>query len=72
MHYGRGEIDVIQGDITEQDVDAVVNAANNDLILGSACTLIKIYYTIRYFYNIYELKLLIIRQGKTENFQIRC
>ena len=27
-------VDVLQGDLTEQDVDAVVNAANNDLILG--------------------------------------
>ena len=35
MRYGRGEIDVVQGDITEQDVDAIVNAANNELILGS-------------------------------------
>ena len=24
-----------QGDITEMDVDAIVNAANNDLILGA-------------------------------------
>ena len=35
MKYGQGEIDAIQGDITEQEVDAIVNAANNDLILGS-------------------------------------
>ena len=27
-------VDVRQGDLTEQDVDAIVNAANNDLILG--------------------------------------
>ena len=27
-------VDVLQGDLTEQDVDAIVNAANNDLILG--------------------------------------
>ena len=25
---------MLQGDLTEQDVDAIVNAANNDLILG--------------------------------------
>ena len=27
-------VDVIQGDLTQQDVDAIVNAANNDLELG--------------------------------------
>jgi O-acetyl-ADP-ribose deacetylase (regulator of RNase III) len=27
-------IDVLQGDLTQQDVDAIVNAANNDLELG--------------------------------------
>jgi O-acetyl-ADP-ribose deacetylase (regulator of RNase III) len=27
-------VDVLQGDLTEQDVDAIVNAANNDLLLG--------------------------------------
>ena len=27
-------MDVRQGDLTEEDVDAIVNAANNDLILG--------------------------------------
>ena len=27
-------VDILQGDLTEQDVDAIVNAANNDLILG--------------------------------------
>jgi O-acetyl-ADP-ribose deacetylase (regulator of RNase III) len=35
MKYGLGDIEIIQGDITDQDVDAIVNAANNDLILGS-------------------------------------
>ena len=29
-----GEIHVEQGDLTDYDVDAIVNAANNDLILG--------------------------------------
>ena len=29
------KIRLVQGDITEMDVDAVVNAANNDLILGA-------------------------------------
>lgn len=27
-------VDVLQGDLTDQDVDAIVNAANNDLLLG--------------------------------------
>lgn len=27
-------VDVLQGDLTQQDVDAIVNAANNDLQLG--------------------------------------
>jgi O-acetyl-ADP-ribose deacetylase (regulator of RNase III) len=31
---GNVTVDVLQGDLTEQDVDAIVNAANNDLILG--------------------------------------
>ena len=31
---GGVTVDVLQGDLTEQDVDAIVNAANNDLILG--------------------------------------
>jgi len=35
MKCGFGEIEVIQGDITDQEVDAIVNAANNELILGS-------------------------------------
>lgn len=30
-----GKIQLVQGDITEMDVDAVVNAANNDLVLGA-------------------------------------
>ncbi len=29
------KIRLVQGDITEMDVDAVVNAANNDLVLGA-------------------------------------
>lgn len=28
-------IQILQGDLTEMDVDAIVNAANNDLILGA-------------------------------------
>jgi len=31
---GNGEISVIQGDITEQETDAIVNAANNHLWMG--------------------------------------
>jgi O-acetyl-ADP-ribose deacetylase len=31
---GSLTVDVLQADLTEQDVDAIVNAANNDLILG--------------------------------------
>ena len=30
----KAKIHIVQGDLTEQDVDAVVNAANNDLQLG--------------------------------------
>lgn len=29
-----GRIEIVQGDLTEMDVDAIVNAANNDLKLG--------------------------------------
>ena len=29
------KIKIQQGDLTEMDVDAIVNAANNDLILGA-------------------------------------
>jgi len=31
---GSLTVDVLQGDLTDQDADAIVNAANNDLILG--------------------------------------
>ena len=31
----RDKIHLVQGDITEMDVDAIVNAANNDLVLGA-------------------------------------
>ena len=30
----RAELILMQGDLTEMDVDAIVNAANNDLQLG--------------------------------------
>jgi O-acetyl-ADP-ribose deacetylase (regulator of RNase III) len=30
----RDKIDILQGDLTEMDTDAIVNAANNDLKLG--------------------------------------
>ncbi len=29
------KIKIQQGDLTEMDVDAIVNAANNDLVLGA-------------------------------------
>lgn len=34
-HVGIGSIEILQADITSIDVDAIVNAANNHLILGS-------------------------------------
>ena len=35
MNGIEGRIQIEQGDITEMDVDAIVNAANNDLVLGA-------------------------------------
>jgi O-acetyl-ADP-ribose deacetylase len=35
MTSSAGAIIIQQGDLTEMDVDAIVNAANNDLILGA-------------------------------------
>jgi hypothetical protein len=35
MQVGSGSIEIMQADITSLDVDAIVNAANNHLILGS-------------------------------------
>ena len=35
MNSLAGRIVIQQGDLTDMDVDAIVNAANNDLILGS-------------------------------------
>jgi O-acetyl-ADP-ribose deacetylase (regulator of RNase III) len=32
---GKGELEILQGDITEQTTEAIVNAANNRLILGA-------------------------------------
>ena len=29
-----GHVEILQGDLTEMDTDAIVNAANNDLQLG--------------------------------------
>jgi O-acetyl-ADP-ribose deacetylase (regulator of RNase III) len=34
MKHDAGRIEIVQGDLTEMDVDAIVNAANNDLKLG--------------------------------------
>lgn len=35
VNVGHGSVEVLQGDITGQEVDAVVNAANNHLWMGS-------------------------------------
>lgn len=35
MKFGKGELEIFQGDITEQTTDAIVNAANSSLILGA-------------------------------------
>jgi O-acetyl-ADP-ribose deacetylase (regulator of RNase III) len=35
IHVGKGEISVVQGDIAEQETDAIVNAANNQLWMGA-------------------------------------
>ncbi|MFH1010251.1 MAG: macro domain-containing protein, partial [bacterium] len=35
MKCGKGELEILQGDITDQATEAIVNAANNDLILGA-------------------------------------
>lgn len=35
IHVGKCEISVIQGDIADQDTDAIVNAANNHLWMGA-------------------------------------
>jgi O-acetyl-ADP-ribose deacetylase (regulator of RNase III) len=35
IHVGKGEITIAQGDIAEQETDAVVNAANNQLWMGA-------------------------------------
>ena len=35
VEIGNGAIEIIQADITSLDIDAIVNAANNHLVLGS-------------------------------------
>ena len=34
VHFGASHIELVQGDITRQQVDAIVNAANSQLIVG--------------------------------------
>ncbi len=35
MHIGKGFIHILRGDITEQETEAIVNAANNHLWMGA-------------------------------------
>ena len=35
VRIGQGSVEVVKGDITDQDVDAIVNAANNHLWMGA-------------------------------------
>ncbi len=35
IHVGKGEISVVRGDIADQDTEAVVNAANDQLWMGA-------------------------------------
>ncbi|MFH0990296.1 MAG: macro domain-containing protein [bacterium] len=35
IHIGSGEISIVKGDISAQETDAIVNAANNHLWMGS-------------------------------------
>jgi O-acetyl-ADP-ribose deacetylase (regulator of RNase III) len=35
IHIGQSEISVVQGDIADQETDAIVNAANNHLWMGA-------------------------------------
>jgi len=35
MAPGAGRIEIVEGDLTEQEVDAIVNAANSGLVLGA-------------------------------------
>ena len=35
VNIGHGSVEIVEGDITKQDVDAVVNAANNHFWMGS-------------------------------------
>lgn len=34
VHFGTSQIELVQGDITRQQVDAIVNAANSELMVG--------------------------------------
>ena len=35
LRLNNSEIELVQGDITESDTDAIVNAANSQLVLGA-------------------------------------
>ena len=35
VNIGHGSVEIVKGDITHQNVDAIVNAANNHFWMGS-------------------------------------
>ena len=40
LQVNQSEIELVQGDITESNTDAIVNAANSQLILGAGVALV--------------------------------